>query len=55
MSKGTSESIPLPFPDSEKPLKDMDDDEFFDHIENHDTADYWDEFEDVEDVTIERP
>jgi len=31
------------------------DDEFFEFVENNDTADYWDEFEDVENVTIKRP
>jgi len=31
------------------------DEEFFEFVENNDTADYWDEFEDVEDVIIKRP
>ena len=31
------------------------DDEFYKFVETHDTADYWDEFEDVEDVKIKRP
>jgi predicted DNA binding CopG/RHH family protein len=31
------------------------DDEFFEFVETHDTANYWDEFESVSDVKIKRP
>ena len=31
------------------------DENFFEFLENHDTADYWDEFEDVKNVTVKRP
>ena len=32
-----------------------DDDEFADFVDTHDMADYWDEFEDIENVKIKRP
>ena len=31
------------------------DDEFADFVDTHDMADYWDEFEDVENVKVKRP
>ena len=55
MSNPKNSFNPLALEPSSKPLNEMSDDEFFDHIENNDTADHWDELEEVEDVSINHP
>lgn len=55
MTKNKNTINPLALKSSKKLPEDMSDDEFFDFIENNSLADYWDEFEEVKDVTIKRP
>ncbi len=55
MKKNKNNINPLALKSSKKLPKNMSDDEFFEFIENNCMADYWDEFEEVKDVTVKRP
>ena len=55
MPKDKKSINPLAIKPSKKLPKTMSDDEFFEFIENNSLADYWDELEEVKDVTIQRP